>query len=171
MDEFYEQGRLPPPAITQVDEAEIPDCFRRLLVHSCDMTPTLADSNQCRIELRVLQFWHRADSYSRKIVLTARDKPVLFGAIKVYLDRFPAEARSLVLGNAIPFGTILQTCGIVHSSSPLAFFRINADPEINRALDLTGAPVLYGRRNISSDATGQVLAQVFEVLAPPARLF
>lgn len=144
----------------------MPAPYRDLLVHTSDMTPTLAAANGCPIELRVLEHFKTGSAYSRQIVLLAHGRRVLFGAIKIYLDRFPPAARSLILADRTPFGTVLQTSGIVHSSSPLAFFRIEPDAVISGALGLEGTRELYGRRNVLRDSQGQPLAQVFEVLAP-----
>lgn len=131
-----------------------------------DMTPTLAAAFGCTIELQVRKHDLREPAYSRQIVLLAGGDRVLFGAIKIYLDRFPAEARRLILAGGLPFGSVLQECGIVHSSSPIAFFRIESDSLINEALGLAGTRELYGRRNVLRDADAHPLAQVFEVLAP-----
>lgn len=166
LDEFYDRADLPLPHIAAVEGRLVPAPFRDLLVHHHDMTPTLGTAYGCAIELRVLEHVLAGSAYSREIVLFAAGRPVLFGAIKIYLDRFPRGARELILADATPFGTVLHTSGIAHSSRPLAFFRVTPDAIISNALKASTVGELYGRRNVLLDIEGQPLAQVFEVLAP-----
>jgi hypothetical protein len=63
----------------------------------------------------------------------------------------------------------LKECAIAYASQPKAFLRIASDKLIDKVLDLTGAHVLYGRRNTLSDAAGQSLAEIVEILPPTAR--
>jgi chorismate-pyruvate lyase len=91
---------------------------------------------------------------------------VVFGAIKIYLDEFPAKARELVLERRLPLGAILESEGIKHFSRPDAFFEVEADAAILRALEISGPARLYGRRNILGNATGRKIAQVLEILPP-----
>ncbi len=111
LNEFYDEARLPLPSVTRVEPIEIPEPCRGILVHDLDMTPTLEDTYGGAIDLRVLKHSLRENVFSRQIVLTLRDGggPVLFGAIKIYLDRFPDKARALVLEMKQPLGTILAT--------------------------------------------------------------
>jgi chorismate-pyruvate lyase len=134
------------------------------------MTPTLASAYQSSIRLRVLKHTLRDDVFSRQItlVLDGDERPVVFGAIKIYLERFPAEARRLVLEMKQPLGTILQTQSIVHASRPEGYIRVMADAVINSALGLTGATLLYGRRNVLWSASQEPLAKVVEILPPAA---
>jgi chorismate-pyruvate lyase len=112
----------------------------------------------------------RDDVFSRQIVLVLEDdqRPVVFGAIKIYLQHFPDEARRLVLEMKQPLGTILQTQNIAHTSRPEAYIKVTADAAINSALGLTGSLLLYGRRNALWNASHQALAQVVEILPPAA---
>jgi len=51
-------------------------------------------------------------------------------------------------------------------SRPDAYIQVSADALINSALDLTGAAVLYGRRNVLLDGARNTLARVLEILPP-----
>jgi chorismate-pyruvate lyase len=121
-----------------------------------------------KMNLHVLKYALDHEVFSRQIVLTPEgsDSPVVFGAIKIYLDEFPTEARELVLERRLPLGTILESQAIKHFSRPDAFFEVEADAVIKEALGVTGAALLYGRRNILGNATGRKLAQVLEILPP-----
>jgi hypothetical protein len=170
LNEFYDQLGLPLPCVVRVEDRDVPEPYRSLLVHTLDMTPTLAGFYRCGIRLQVLKHALSRDVLSREIVLVLEgdEKPVVFGAIKIYLERFPAEARRLVEEMKQPLGTILQTQGIVHASRPEAYIQVTADATINGALGLTGSHRLYGRRNGLWNESQQALAQVVEILPPAA---
>jgi chorismate-pyruvate lyase len=164
LSEFYELSRLPLPSVEEVEDDDIPERYRKLLAHDRDMTPTLEEAYDGRIELRVLSYSLRENLLSRQIVLMAQGKAVAFGAIKIYLEYFPPNARALVLEMKQPLGAILRSETITHASHPAAYFRLQSDKLINDALGLTGDGVLYGRQNVLSDSSGHTLARVIEIM-------
>jgi chorismate-pyruvate lyase len=167
LNEFYERAGLPLPAVESVEGSLVPEPYHSLLVHERDMTPTLGDAYQGDMRLRLIRKEVHDGVYSRQIVLQLESGvPVVFGAIKIYLDHFPAAARSLVLAEQRPLGAILQSESISHASRPEAYFRVNSDPWINDALRLTGAHMLYGRRNALWNSSERPLAHVVEILPP-----
>ena len=170
LNEFYDRLGLPLPTVVRVEDRDVPEPYKSLLVHTRDMTPTLAEAYHRGLQLRVLRHALRDDVFSRQITLVTEgdERPVVFGAIKIYLERFPAEARRLVLEMKQPLGTILQTQGMAHTSRPEAYIQVTADAAINKALWLTGSHLLYGRRNVLWNASQQPLAKVVEILPPSA---
>jgi len=168
LNEFYDRLRLPLPAAVRVEDRDVPEPYKSLLVHPRDMTPTLAGFYHRGIQLRVLRHTLRHDVFSREIILLLEgdQRPVVFGAIKIYLERFPDEARRLVQEMKLPLGTILQTQGIAHTSRPEAYIQVTADSTINSALGLSGSHLLYGRRNVLWNDSQEPLAKVVEILPP-----
>jgi chorismate-pyruvate lyase len=168
LNEFYEHEEISLPSATPVIGREMPEPYRRLLVHDRDMTPTLEAAYGRKMILHVLKYKLKDEVFSRVIVLKpeGRHIPVVFGAIKIYLDEFPSAARELVLERKLPLGTILESQGIKHFSRPDAFFEVEADSEISGALEISGAIKLFGRRNVIGNSTGRTLAQVLEILPP-----
>jgi hypothetical protein len=168
LNEYYEQLGLPQPAVARVDGQDMPEPYRSLLVHDRDMTPTLEHALDREIRLRILHYAVTEDVMSRQAVLIPENgvQPVAFGAIKINLGHFQGEARRLVLERQLPLGTILRTQGIKHAGRPGAYFQIEPDRLIHRALGLRKSAVLFGRRNSLVDKRGQTLAQVVEILAP-----
>jgi len=166
--EFYQQMGLALPPLQQVDGEAVPRPYKQLLVHHDDMTPTLEKYFGRDIHLRLLGRRRKGDAYFREVVLLldGTDQPVEFGAIKIYLDRFAVEARRQILEEERPVGHILQECGVKHSSRPRAFLRLASDHFINDALQLTGANVLFGRRNTLFDPQERPLAEIVEILPP-----
>ena len=168
LDDFYAHAGMPLPAMQNVPGEEVPEPYRQLLVHDGDMTPTLEKFHGALIHLRVLKREQHGSYYFRQVALLTDDtnKPVEFGAIKIFLDLFPAPAREDILGERLPLGTILAKYRIPHFSKPTAFLRIESDDYINGALVLSGKHTLYGRRNALTNSDRQVLAEIFEILPP-----
>jgi chorismate-pyruvate lyase len=145
---------------------EVPPPYRELLVHSRDMTPTLEAFYGQPLGLTVLSRETTTDAYFREVVLTAGDRPVEYGAIRVQLEHFPARARRQILAESKPMGTILREESIAHVSWPQAFFRVESDRHMMETLGLAEPCDLYGRRNVLLSGTRRLLAEVIEILAP-----
>jgi chorismate-pyruvate lyase len=168
LDLFYAaEGRELPPA-SPLAGAEVPEPYRRLIVHEHDMTPTLEAFHGERIHLRLLARRQEGDAYARQVVLTldGSERPVEFGAIVIHLQHFPAAAREMILEGYCPLGTILAQHHIEHTSRPLGFLRVMSDANMNAALGLDASHSLFGRRNVLWDRLGNSLAEILEILPP-----
>ena len=166
--EFYQRAGEAAPDLLPIGGSEMPEPYRRLLVHSDDMTPTLEEYHDDRIHLRLLGREESETTYKREVVLEAgkNNKPVEFGAIAIHLEHFPEKARELVLGESVPLGTILNEHAISHESCPQAYFKVQSDPLITDAFGLSTSTELFGRCNIHRDLDGNHLAEIVEILPP-----
>jgi chorismate-pyruvate lyase len=170
LDEFYARTELSLPPLQEIDPESVPEPYKTLLVHQHDMTSTLENFHGDTLRVRVLSRRRRQNEYSREVILYLQgtEVPVEFGAIKIYLDRFPPAARRQILAEEWPLGRILKDCGLAYTSQPKAFLRIASDKLINELLHLRGANLLYGRRNTLFAPSGQTLAEIVEILPPAA---
>ena len=168
LDDFYKRTGVALPPFQQVDGEEIPEPYKRLLVHTSDMTSTLERFYEESVHIRVLGRRQEGDLYYREVVLCteSENKPVEFGAIKINLALFDDNAREQILAERWPLGRVLKDCGTSYSSWPKAFLKVASDPVINAALNLHGAHILYGRRNTLVNAEEQPLAEIVEILPP-----
>jgi len=166
LDEFYAAAGQALPPLSQVDGQAVPEPYRTLLVHQNDMTPTLEKFYGCPVHLDVLSRRHTGDAYFREVVLllNGSNQPVEFGAIKINLALFSPVAREEILREVVPLGHILEQHTISHTSRPSAYLRLASDKLINQMLKLSGAHVLYGRRNTLYDAQQRPLAEIVEIL-------
>jgi hypothetical protein len=171
LERFYGPTGLAVPALKELKGTTVPEPYRGLLVHSSDMTSTLAKFYGETPRLRVLSRERRGNSYKREVVLWVGDgaRPVEYGVIRIYLDRLPPVARQLVLREERPLGDILNGEAIAYLSWPQAFFRLKADAQAGAALGLRRPGFLYGRRNVLLDGSRHLLAEVIEVLAPASK--
>jgi chorismate-pyruvate lyase len=168
LDEFYARSGLNLPPLDQIDGEAVPEPSKSLLVHERDMTSTLENFHKAGIHLRLVSRQQRGEVYFREVVLVldGSEKPVEFGAIKIHLDRFPEPARQEILREQFPLGHILKDFGIEYQSRPKAFLRMASDKTINEFLGLSGAHLLYGRRNTLVNQAGEPLAEIVEILPP-----
>ena len=168
--EFYSRAKLPPPRIEVVADDAVPEPFRTLLVHHNDMTPTLEEFHQSHIHLEILRSEHRGGFYFRQVVLRLNhdEKPVEFGANKIFLGLFPEEAQELIRLEQVPLGRILKECGVRHRTEARAFLRVESDDIIAGAFELEQPMTLYGRKAVISNLQGKPLSEIIEILPPAA---
>jgi hypothetical protein len=168
---FYAQAGMAFPELVRCKGPEMPQPYRSLLVHSRDMTPTLEDFYQQELTLKVLSRKLEHQTYLREVTLDLKDsgKPIEYGAIRIFTSLFPPAAREMILHERCPLGKILQLEGIPHVGWPQAFFSVAQDQHMASNLRIKTPGVLYGRRNVLLDGSRQLLAEVFEVLAPVAK--
>jgi chorismate-pyruvate lyase len=168
LDDFYARAGMPVPPVAEVEPLAMPEPYRSLLVHQHDMTSTLEKFHAGRIHLRLHGKRQLQNDYFREVILEldGSNKPVEFGAIHIHLNLFPAEARHWILQEYLPLGRILNENGIRYTSRPMAFLRFASDKLINGMLGLTGAQMLYGRRNRLLDPQERPLAEIIEILPP-----
>lgn len=163
---FYNRAGLPLPAGRKLKPKEVPQPYRSLLVHSRDMTHTLQAFYGAPPDLQVLSRHRDGEVYFREVLLTARNRPVEYGVIRILLEHFPSPAKECVLGERVPLGAILAREGIPHVGWPQAFFETVVDDHMRDVLGISGAGVLFGRRNVLLDGSRRLLAEVIEILAP-----
>jgi hypothetical protein len=164
--DFYVGRAL--PSFRFIEAARVPRIYRDLLDHSNDMTSTLQRFHREEIRVRVLESRRRGNCYERKVILVTRDtrRTVEFGAIEIFLEYFPLQARQEIFRAEMPLGAILRSFRIVYQSNPQAFFEIESDEIMNAALSLPHSRTLYGRCNEIMNCKGQVLAEIVEILPP-----
>lgn len=168
LSEFYARAKRPLPRLETVPGELVPEPFRSLLVHQSDMTPTLEKFHASRIHLEILSRDERGSFYFREVILRLDhdERPVEFGANKVYLGMFPEEAQELIRMEQIPLGTILRDCAIRHQTEPKHYLRVQPDELISQALELETPVTLYGRKALISDLQGRPLSEIVEILPP-----
>ncbi len=166
LSEFYFRAKLPLPRIEAIPGDAVPEPYRALLVHDNDMTTTLEAFHQSRIHLELLSRDRRGGYYFREVVLRLDhdEKPVEFGAIKIYLGMFPEEAQELIQLEQVPLGRILKDCEVRHQTAAKHFLRVEPDEVITRALELERPVPLYGRKAVISDLSGRPLSEIVEIL-------
>ena len=106
----------------------LPEPEHRLLVHSQDMTSTLASFHESPLRVEILQHQRENELYLREVFLrTIRsDTIVEYGVIAIALDQFTAPQQAAVEGGQIPLGGLLHRFKIPFESAPIGFFRASS---------------------------------------------
>ncbi len=167
--EFYPAvPGLAPVDARVVRPEQIPQPYRRLLVHASDMTSTLSAFHGEDVRLRVLERRLTGEELARHIVLEGgrSRRPVEYGAIRIHLDLLEGPARSEAIRCRTPLGAILNAHGVPYESCPGAFFQVRSTELIDRVFGLDGPRWLYGRCNCLADPSGRSIAEVVEILPP-----
>lgn len=155
--------------IREVNADAVPEPFRRLLVHTGDMTSRLEAFHADGIRLEVL----RAETEVRQVLLREvvlrrmRDgRAVEYGAIEIYLAVFSDVLRAQIQEGRLPLGGLLNRSGVGYFSEPSAFFALEPSPVLCALLGADANATLYGRANVLRRADGDLIAQIVEVLPP-----
>lgn len=168
LDDFYQAIGATMPRLKQIEARDLPQPYRRLLEHDCDMTPTLEAHYQSTLTLKVINKRIPNHYLIRQVALLREDngEAVAYGAIRILLDGFDEPTRRLILDCRKPLGTILALQHTPHSSRPAAFFTVTPDDVIAEALQLVGRPALFGRHNTLFNTDNKPFAEVVEILRP-----
>ncbi len=163
---FYEKDGRALPDFRFLHGEEVPYPYRSLLVHTNDMTPTLAAFHHSRLYLEVHQRESSETFLMRLVTLhaAASAAPVEYGAIAIHLGGLPSEVAAAVLVGSKPLGAILGESGMTYRGAPVAYFSVPADERIARALRQQPGEILYGRCNQLLDHDGIVFADIVEIL-------
>jgi len=157
------------PVVWEVEDTDIPQPQRDLLAHLSDMTTKLEAFHGERTHLRLLRSATDGDIYQREVVLVLNSsgRLVEFGAITIHLDLLPPLLKVDILRAEVPLGSLLHQHRFAFRSRPKSFIRVEADELISRALALDRpAAHLYGRCNALLTSSGDVLADIVEILPP-----
>jgi len=168
LSELYSRAKVALPRIEAVPADVLPESLQPLLVHNNDLTPMLEEFHKSRIHLEIVNKDRRGGFYFREVVLRLDhdEKPVEFGANKIFVGLFPEEAQELIQLEQVPLGRILKDCGLRHQTEAKAFLRVEPDEHIARALELENPIPLYGRKTVVSDLKGRPLSEIVEILPP-----
>ena len=163
---FYEKEGIALPDFTFIPGEEVPYPYRSLLVHSNDMTPTLAAFHHSKLYLEVHEH-ESSDAFVMRLVTlhaASSDVPVEYGAIAIQLSGLPDEMQAQVRAGRKPLGALLGEFAIEHYGSPSSYFSVPADERIAKSLHQRPGEILYGRCNQLLDRDGIVFADIVEIL-------
>jgi chorismate-pyruvate lyase len=166
---FHRHDGVPLPAFEALEGDEVPQPYRRLLVHTGDMTSRLQAFHEGEIFIEVMQRAHTAQAYRREVILRMEEDrlPVEYGAIEIELEVLEPELRQLILAEHLPLGGLLNAHRVAYYSRPKAFLRLETDERMAKLFGVDRREVFYGRCNeLLLEEDDRVLARIVEVLRP-----
>jgi hypothetical protein len=149
---------------------DLPHPARRLLVHSQDMTSTLATFHESPLRVEVLQRQRLNELYLREVFLRTigANAIVEYGVIAIALDQFTAPQQDAVEAGEIPLGGLLHRFKIPFLSAPISFISVSGESLAQTPLKVAKDTPCHGRFNRLTKPTGEPLAWILEILPPPA---
>lgn len=155
------------PGHEEVSAADVPQPYRRLLVHEHHMTVTVEAHHGRPVSLRVLQRHRQPPWYGRKILLLLEgtDRVVQFGIMRINLDMCSEAVRRAILAEDTPLGRILIEHNVLRRIEPTAYLRITPHKEMMDWFGLEQPLPTYGRlAYIHCD--GKPAVELLEIVAP-----
>ncbi|MGL4552964.1 MAG: hypothetical protein ACRC33_17450 [Gemmataceae bacterium] len=154
-----------PLAASVVPADDLPEPYRRLLVHEHHMTVTVEAHHGGPVDVRVLRSRRDGDRYSREILLIHRatGKVVQSGIVRIDLGLTSPEVRDAILAGGTPLGRVLIDHDVLREVEPTAYLRVEPSQR-SRGWFGTDAPT-YGRLAIIL-LDGAPAVEVLEVVAP-----
>lgn len=146
---------------------EVPEPYRKLLVHEHHMTVTVEHHHGGPVDVRVLDSKQTEDAYSRQILLVhkASGKVVQFGIVRIHLQFCSPEVREEILAGKTPLGRILIEHNVLRRIVPTAFLRVFPDPALTAWFGLERSTPTYGRLAIIY-CDEQPAIELLEIVAP-----
>ncbi len=146
---------------------DVPEPYRKLLVHEFHMTVTVEAHHGDAVDVEVLDHHLEGDAYSRKILLRLKRsrKCVLFGLVRIHLHFCAPEVRERILSRTTPLGRILIEHNVMRRIEPTAFLRITPGAELMRHFGLTSAGETFGRLALIH-CDGQPAIELLEIVSP-----
>jgi hypothetical protein len=165
LDFVYARSGVAIPEAEVIEADSIPQPYRKLLVHTSDMTLTLERHFGGRVALRPLAIFSTDVWYFRRVLLALEDtgRPVEMGAIRIKVGAFSDRIRRQILANEIPLGRLLREGGVKFQSLPRAFLAVTPNPEMMGVFWMRDPLPLFGRRTEMMQ-DGAKIGDIVEVL-------
>ncbi len=156
-----------PPPHELLAPNDVPEPYRRLLVHAHHMTVTVEEFYGSRVDVRVLERRRDGDVYCRKILLALQSdgRIVQSGVVRIRLNYCSAAVRAAILEEKTPLGRILIENDVLRRIEPTAYFRVTPGPLLRGWFGLTEPRDTYGRLGLIH-CDGKPAIELLEVLAP-----
>ena len=166
-----EHCRIPADAFHPLAPAAVPEPEQRLLVHSQDMTSTLASFHESPLRVEILQCRREGELYLREVFLRTvpGETVVEYGVIAIALEQFAAPQQEAIEAGQIPLGGLLHRFKIAFESAPIGFFSAPSAALAGTPLHPPGGALCFGRFNRLSKPSGEPLAWILEILPPTGR--
>lgn len=158
------------PTVSEiVPAADVPEPYKRLLVHTHHMTVTVEAFYRDRVNVKVLARHRAGDEYARKILLTLADggRVVQFGLVRIDLSVCPPPVRDAIVAGKTPLGRVLIEHDMLRRIEPTAYLRVELSDEMAGWFGVPAGAETYGRLGVIYTGDHPVI-EVLEILAPVA---
>lgn len=150
-----------------IEAAEMPQAYRRLLVHEEHMTVAMEAHHESIVDVEVLETLVTGNQYARKILLRRQsDQTVVqFGILRLDLSLLTAEIRNEIEQQTRPLGRILVRHNVMRSVHLDRLWRVISGKELQQHFQTEVEQETYGR-TAAIDLGGRRAVEVLEIVAP-----
>lgn len=156
-------------SFSEINEVEMESPVIALLAQPKQLTERLQNHLNDEIRTKLITSTQKGRFYNRKVALQTKstNKTVVVAAIQIAMNLFDSSFAADILQTDKPFGTILKCHSIEYSCEVVSLFNVDPDADLLQAFDKTHfSGRLSGRCSRFTNAQGQTLANVIEILAP-----
>lgn len=155
------------PEAVPVPAEDVPQPYRRLLVHHEHMTVTVEDHYGGAVDVQVMACRRTGDEYARKILLKLREggRAVQFGLVRIDLGVCPAPVRDAIVEGKTPLGRVLIQHDMLRRIDPTAFLKVRLGTKMAEWFGCEPGAETYGRLGVIYTGDRPVI-EVLEILAP-----
>lgn len=153
--------------LTLVAPDQVPDAYRRLLVHEEHMTVAMEAFHESLVDVDVLDIKESETYYARKILLKRRTDgaTVQFGIMRVNLTLLDDDVRGEIRQQRRPLGRILVRHNLMRTVHLSELWKVMPGIELQRHFEIGSTEQTYGRT--AAIALHDVPAvEVLEIVAP-----
>jgi chorismate-pyruvate lyase len=131
----------------EAEAEELPDSFRKLLVHDDHMTLAVESFHGCSVKVEVIRSRMDGNAYIREILLRREtdDEVVQYGIVRLQLDVLAPATREEILAEKVPLGRVLIEHGVLRQVELVGLWRIEIGPRLGHFFSLPPGTVTYGR--------------------------
>jgi chorismate-pyruvate lyase len=157
----------PLPEVQAIAGAEVPEPYRRLLVHTQHMTVTVEQFYGELVNVDVDSSTQVGSQYARKIYLRLQHSlaVVQFGIVAIYLDCLAPQVRAEILAGQTPLGRVLIQHNVMREVQSAGYFRVVLNQELAERMNVAPGTISYGRLGIIT-TDGHPAIRVAEILTP-----
>ena len=111
------------------------------------MTVTVEFHHGSPVDVKVLEYVHTEDRYSRKILLTRKSDGgvVQFGIVRLNLGVLDEQVRKEIESREIPLGRVLITHNVLRKVKLLNLYKVQSGPALAEAFGFDAETICYGR--------------------------
>ena len=151
----------------KVSPDEMPEPYRRLLVHRHHMTVAMEECHHGHVDVRVLQAKQDASHYFRQSLLSRQSdgRVVQLGIVRINFDYLDPVIRQEIVAEHTPLGRILIRHNVLREIELVALWRVTPGPDLCRHFAVTAQQTTFARTAIIH-CDGQPALELLEISAP-----
>ncbi len=163
---FYDDSRQL-GEFSEVQAAEMPTVYQRLLAHNHHMTVTVEQRHGSLVDVRVLATKVKPPYYARKIVLTRQSdgRVVQFGIMRVDFSFFAEEVRREIESQTTPLGRILIRHNVLREIELYKLWRVAPGDDLRQLFAAADGAVTFGRTALIH-CNHKPAIELLEIVAP-----